>query len=334
VTGVILRLLIVVGVGLASALLAHRAAARSERAGLALGAIGLLLVLLQWADPRWDLDHHVWLPTGLWRDLLLAPGALLVGVAWARARRSSRERVLTALLSLGYAFFALHDPLFVLATARDNLAPPTVDAKGVVRQRNDRNCLPASAATVLRRWGVDAGDGELALDMHTSYYGTLEHRALASLRARGFDAALVRTTWEELRAIDHPCVLMVKLLNQTPHAVALVGLSKERVFIAEPLLGEQGFEPAMFEAWKPWDGVAILVGKDIDHDLGRGDRHAVVRRARDVLKVDGDETFDESLEARVRAFQREKGLPEIGRLEPKTLLALWALAGREPSLAR
>lgn len=336
---VVLRLAIVLGVGGLAVAGSYRAARRSISAATVLAAVGLALVLLQYADPRFDLDHHVWLPSGLLRDLLFAPGALLIGVAFARARDGRRQRVLTLLLTLGYAFFTLHDPLYVLATAPGNLTPADPVVKdGVVLQRNDRNCLPASAATVLRRWNVGASDGDLAVRMQTSYYGTLEHRALVALRdvgaPIGLDAVLVRTTWDELRAIDHPCLLLVRLVNETPHAVALLGMTPERVVIGEPLVGLQTFEPAVFESWKRWSGDAILVGRDLRHDLGRGDRAAVVRRARAALDLPGDDLLDEALERRVREFQAARRLPETGRLEPKTLLALWAVLdrGQVPSL--
>lgn len=352
-TSVLMRLAIVVGVGVLSAGAAFKLARpnqtedrRRDALALLLAALGLALVLLQYADPRFDLDRRVPLPGGLWRDLLLAPGALLVGVALARARGGARQRVLTALLTIGYAFFAIHDPAFVLLTLGENRGPPKV-AGEVVLQRNDRNCLPASAATVLRRWGLDASDGALAIRMHTSYYGTLEHRALDALAKAGAPAGLtpvlVRTSWDELKAIDHPCVLLVRLVDQTPHAVAFLGFAGDRVVIGEPLQGRQTFEPAVFEAWKRWEGDAIVLGRDVRHDLGRGQRAPVIARARAALaRVDGvsasvaagADLFDDDLERRLRTFQRARGLPETGRLEPRTLLALWAVldAGKIPSL--
>lgn len=318
---------------------AEEGQAPGAAAPTACAALGLLAILVQYAAPRHYVDW-LQLPPGLWRDALFAPGALLVGVACARAWGNSRQRVLTALLGLGYAGFLLHDPVFVLVHASANLEPPEIK-DGVVLQRNDRNCAPASAATVLRRWGLEASDGELALLAQTSYYGTPDDRLVEAIRSygaeAGLDALAIRTTWDELRAIDHPAILGVKLLGSFDHAVALLGLADDGALFGEPLVGRQSFVGSslvLLSEWKRWDGKAIVVGRDFVHDLGPGDRDAKLAELRPVLGLTAEPVFDAELEQAVRAFQSERGLPVSGRLEPKTILALHALRdrGEIPSL--
>ncbi len=178
----ILRFTLILALGILLALAGYKASKKSKAAGGALAAAGFVAILFHYADPRWSLDEVVWLPGGLWRDLLYAPGALLVGAALGLAHEKPRQRVLTALLALGYAGFVLHDPLYVLVNAPGNLEPGTMK-EGTVLQRNGVGCVPASTATVLRLWGVDTHDGELALRAQTSYYGTSNHRIIAAVDA-------------------------------------------------------------------------------------------------------------------------------------------------------
>ncbi len=291
--------------------------------GAPLGALGLLVVIFQYADPRANLDRHVPLPGGLLRDVLYAPGALLVGVAFARARGTSRGRVLAALLAALYAFFATSEAIYVVANAPSNLAAKTEVRDGVVvLQHNETNCVPASGTTLLRLWGLPGEEGAFAVACGTCWYGTPSHRLGAALRGAGLDSLRVKTTWDELAAIGRPCILEVKLFTTTPHAVVLLGIRGRTIVVGDPIVGRQEMERRVFEAWKPWAGEAELVGKDFVHDLGKGDRSPRVRMARSALAVPGDETVDDALLVKVLAFQKERGLPATGRLDARTILAL------------
>lgn len=342
-TYTLLRLLLILALGLSFVGLGLKGSQRGKGVAGALAGVGLACVLLHYAAPRFHLDRWLPLPPALWRDVLFAPGALLVGVALDRARGSGRERVLTALLTLGYAVFLLHDPAYVLFKAGENQAPPRIK-DGVVLQRNGLNCVPSSAATILRLWGLsEASDGRLALRAQTSYYGTPDHRIVDAIRAvgaeAGIDALRLETTWDELRAIDHPVILHVELVNALPHAIALLGLGPDEVWVGEPLVGLQHFASgglAFFEQWKKWDRSVIVIGRDFRYDLGLGDRSPKVAALRGVLGAGEGEVFDEALSARVRAFQQERKLPQTGRLDPKTILALHAIRdrGRIPSIRR
>src|SRR5206468_72041 len=48
-----------------------------------------------------------------------------------------------------------------------------VDSDGVCRQSDGYTCVPASAVTVLRKLGLPAEEGELAILAHTSRSGTM-----------------------------------------------------------------------------------------------------------------------------------------------------------------
>src|SRR5215471_20022654 len=55
-----------------------------------------------------------------------------------------------------------------------------VDANGVCRQSNDYTCAPAAAVTALRKLGLPAEEGELAILAHTSSLTGTEPDVLAS----------------------------------------------------------------------------------------------------------------------------------------------------------
>jgi predicted double-glycine peptidase len=370
------RVALVVGGAALFAALGWRLARRRADAGPQAGStplatlvafLGLLGILFHYADPRFKLDRMLSLPSGLWRDLIYAPGALLIGVALAHLpprasqgsapepneepapgaerARSLRQGIL--FLVFGYAVFLLHDPLFVLATASGNLGPSKLDSLDeVVMQRNSRNCVAASAASVLRQWGAqDLTDGEVALRAQTSYYGTSEHRIVDAVAAitTQLQAWRVKTTWAELRAMDHPCLLGVTLVGDISHAVALMGLDREHVYLGEPLIGLERIPIAFLSSMKPWDGWAIMIGRDFVHYVGEGERSPVLPRVRATLREIGElqgplvsdpDLLDSALAERIAKVQVSRGLPPTGAIDPPTLLCLDALAGKSPSLAR
>lgn len=340
---------------------------RPSRRALLLALLGLAGVLANVIDPRYQIDRSLPLPNGLLRDLCYAPGALLIGVALrflpvlgqppaepskealaAYAQLRSR-RLAIAFLALAYALFLLHDPLYVLAKAPSNLSPGERDRHGVVvLQRNGVNCVPASAASVLALWGKEHHDGELALRAATSYYGTPEHRIAAAIEGLHPELQTLRlsTSWEELRALDHPCLLGVKLSGVISHCVALLGLESEHAILGEPLeIGLQRFELALLPGIKPWGGRAIVVGRDFRYEVEPGERHPVVARLRREARSAGlwrgedpaePETLSEDFLRCLADLAQGRGLrlPQPLRLTPKLILACNAelLRGRIPSL--
>lgn len=341
---------------------------RASRLAQVLALLGLAGVLANVIDPRYQVDRSLPLPNGLLRDLCYAPGALLIGVALRFVPRlptqppagASKEalagyarlrsrRLAIAFLGLAYALFLLHDPLYVLAKAPSNLSPGERGKHGVVvLQRNGVNCVPASAASVLALWGAEHHDGELALRSSTSYYGTPEHRIVAAIEALHPELQALRlsTSWDELRALDHPCLLGVKLSRVISHCVALLGLEPEHAILGEPLeTGLQRFELALLPGIKPWGGRAIVIGRDFRYEVASGERHPVVARLRREARAAGrwqeedpadPALLDGDLLRCLGEVARGRGLslPEPLRLTPKLILACNAelQRGQIPSL--
>jgi len=339
---------------------------RPSRRALVLGLAGLAGLLANVIDPRLQLDRRLPLPSGLLRDLCYAPGALLIGVALrflprlppqapaaaealaAYAQLRSR-RLAIVFLALAYALFLLHDPLYVLAKAPGNLSPGARGEHGVVvLQRDGVNCVPASAASVLGLWGKEHHDGELALRAATSYYGTPEHRIAAAIEGLHPELQTLRltTSWDELRALDHPCLLGVKLSRVISHCVALLGLEPEHAILGEPLeIGLQRFELALLPGIKPWGGRAIVIGRDFRYEVELGERHPVVARLRREARAAGrwqgpdpaePETLSEDFLRCLGELARARGLalPQPLRLTPKLILTCNAelQRGQIPSL--
>jgi hypothetical protein len=164
----------------------------------------------------------------------LASGiGLLVGMLSQRCGRTRKGRVflcpLIRVMMLIILLIPYLKPLF---------APLRYDkicdrwAGSVCRQTTQSTCGPASAATVLKYFGISATEAQIAKECHTSAYGTENWYIARALRRRGL-SAIFHTSFPP-GELPLPCIAGVNLPTGG-HFVAILPESDGRCMIADPL---------------------------------------------------------------------------------------------------
>lgn len=172
-------------------------------------------------------------------------------------RRNRRAVVVLMILLTGY-YSVL--PFLMPAIEYPRLAglETVLDTDGVCLQSTQFNCGPASAVTVLRRLGVSAEEGQMAIRSHTTrFVGAPMDSLCSAMRGYGVPARLVHC-----RAVGElqgkgPFVAVIKFHPLFDHYVAVLSVSESEVTIGDPLEGLRRCTPQEFD--KEWRRCAIII---------------------------------------------------------------------------
>jgi hypothetical protein len=233
-------LLATVAVALAGGALGYALARRYPHFARPLVALGFLLLAANLLPNIWTA-HFYWLqPPSLLAESLLASAFVLPGALAAGFGDSSSRRVLNALLAVLLAYFCMGGPLYFALYADEIRAWNAGVKDGVTIQTNVHACVPASLATVLRRWGLEYTDGQVAYRVRTTNMGTAVPRVpggVADLgQIRQLQARIANVTLEQLAKFNVPAVLLT-YKGPAQHARALIGMREGKIVIGEPLRG-------------------------------------------------------------------------------------------------
>ena len=135
-------------------------------------------------------------------------------------------------------------PFMLPAVIRGRLSrlQTRIDADGVCLQGTSYNCGPAAAVTALRKLGLSAEEGEIAILAHTtSISGTQPDSLCLALRKRYSEAGLACdyrrfTSVAELRNVG-VVVALVKFGFLVDHYVAVLDMTDEQITIGDPFVG-------------------------------------------------------------------------------------------------
>jgi predicted double-glycine peptidase len=172
----------------------------------------------------------------LMRVILLGACGMGLMVSWHTARSQVIGVVLLGLVGLGgftgVEFYFLA-PIY--ASLQNHL-----HSNGIFEQTSNSSCAPTAMATLLREWGVDATESEVARLAGTSRMGTTMPQLIIAAQAMGLDGLELSPTWEQMQQINRPGILGVWLIDgerKLPHAVALLGLNADIATVADPATG-------------------------------------------------------------------------------------------------
>lgn len=207
--------------------------------------------LLGWAG---DVRLKSWLAAFVVPALLLAPTH--------RLARGPRVRVLAgagfmaAILGMG--------PLASAAMVSDRLlgTPTRLGRDGICRQQTDFTCGPAAAVTALRRLGVTADEGEMAMAaVTTPFTGTSPEAMGWMLRRRYGDQGIeveVRH-FGQVEDLDPKGVTLVVVRYgfMLDHWVCVLGVSEKGVELGDPNIGRETVTREDFE--RRWKKVGVTL---------------------------------------------------------------------------
>jgi predicted double-glycine peptidase len=323
----ILELIIMLAVCGGSAVAVHFTVRRWPRVRFPILAVGFVLLALNLLSRLMTDRFYILFPESFSTEILYACSFILVGVLSARYLDTSTRRIIFLVFAIVLSYFTLADHVY-FAVAADRVK--SLDGKvlqGVTIQSSGFSCVPCSLATVLRRWGLDYTEGEIAYAVRSSFRGTSRPRVPGAVRKLGaskkLQAKVIRTTWEELRKFDVPCLFSTVWLGVN-HCTAIIGLDDENVVAGEPQMGLVRIGTERFHKdWK-WDGYAVVVAPDFLHCFSPSDTGERCEQLFESLKSLGYDGRDTET---VKRFQREYGLEESGVLNWRTILVIDSLAG-------
>lgn len=148
--------------------------------------------------------------------------AFLAGVTWTHGYGTKLRRVLFGLAVLGISGWSMIQPLLGQPPECEDFW----DGNGVCRSTSKYTCSPASAATLLRRYGIKTSEAEMArlclTRRGTTWQGIyrglrlkLDEQPLDQKLPRRID--VIECDWKELRTrLSEPAILSVGLLPGTP----------------------------------------------------------------------------------------------------------------------
>ncbi len=202
---------------------------------------------------------------------------------------------------------------------------PLVEQKfrNIVRQAYDYSCGSAALTTVLKYYlGRNLDERQVMEGL--LHYGEseriVERRAFSMLdmkrlvTALGYPAGGFRATLDDLRELDHPAIVPIHHAG-FKHFVVLRAVRGDRVFVADPAIGNYSFTLAQFaEKWddnvlfivfpggeKPLDGLELK-----EEDLRYVDDQTMTLLARHQLPE-----FYEATERRIQnLLERQKNNPD------------------------
>lgn len=154
-------------------------------------------------------------------------------------------------------------PVFVrnhLLSIRTN-----VDQNGVCLQSNGYNCGPASAVTILRRLGLKAEEGELAILAHTSPMSGTPPDILADTLHRRYRSDQLKAEYRYFREVkDLPTngnvLAIIKFGFLVDHYVAVLKVTDNEVVVGDPLGGVKSYSHAEFK--EEWRHAGIVLSRE------------------------------------------------------------------------
>jgi hypothetical protein len=228
-----------------------------------------LIVLIGLAHRFRTLEFHPpfrWLMAGRAEFALTALIAtMMLTTPLSRLRR--RDRGAICLLMVWLVFQVAAWPFLAPAFNHSRLAAlkTRIDSDGVCLQNTDYTCGPAAAVTALRRLGIPAEEGEIAILCKSSAaLGTPPDILSGALQNRYGPDGLIcdYRAFESVNELKGTgCTLaLMKFAFLLDHYVAVLGVDDQNVVVGDPLNGKQTLTRGEFAARWRFVGVTLKRG--------------------------------------------------------------------------
>ena len=222
---------------------------RLPRAWWLLGYAPPLVVVLAFAVAirRPDVALHpllAWIFVGRWKSLLMGAVVTLLLFTLVPKLPGRRDRIALSGLALLAAFYVGIWPSLAAATNRNRLLAlvTQIGPDGVCRQNTDYTCGPAAAVTGLRRLGLKAGEGELAILARTSSATGTPPDVLARVLQERFAPAGLQAEFRRFHDVAElrrpgPTLVIVKFSLLLDHWLCVLDVTDKEVVVGDPLSG-------------------------------------------------------------------------------------------------
>jgi hypothetical protein len=224
----------------------------------------LFLVITRYSNSLAFAPLFVWITAGRVKFVIFSL-AVTMGLTTPLSRLPYKfEKVAIYILMVVVVVWFSVLPFLVPALIEGQLANLTtlLDSNGICFQTTGYTCAPAAAVTALRKLGLTAYEGEIAILSHTSpVVGTLPGCLQAALQNRYGDKGL-RCQYRRFDSIaqlkDAGLTLaVVKSAFLTDHCVAVLEVSDRMITIADPVVGKKSLSHKQFEEIWRFSGIVL-----------------------------------------------------------------------------
>lgn len=224
----------------------------------------ILLYCLAMLDPRLAVVPPIsWMMVGRIRFVCFNFVATMVLAAPLAKLPQKRNRIVVCVFIVVLTSVSIL-PFLAPAFNRSYLASlkTRLDADGICRQSNDYTCAPAAAVTALRRLGLPAEEGEIAILAHTSSLTGTEPDVLAKELQRRYGADGLVAEYRAFKDIADLkraglTVAVIKFNTLLDHCVAVLGVEDNRVAVGDPLNGLSLVSTEEFERQWLFAGIVL-----------------------------------------------------------------------------
>lgn len=208
-----------------------------------------------------------WISMGRMRFVFLSL-AVTMGLTCSVSRLPYKsERILVCMFMTVVVVWFCVLPFLVPALIRADLSniETKLDSNGICHQSKAYTCGPAAAVTALRRLGLQAHEGQIAVLSHTSpIVGTLPACLSAALENR-YGAEGLECEYRGFDSISQlrdagVTLAVVKDAFLLDHCVAVLEVSDQTVTVADPVFGKTSMTYEQFE--KVWRFSGIVLRRD------------------------------------------------------------------------
>ena len=223
----------------------------------------ILLVIANLNRPRLIWNLPLWLQyrySALTLGGIIAIFAFVFSLASAvamRTRHRERWKIVIAGILL----------IFVIQLVQWNYTRPIaprlkdiVATSGTVMQTSNASCAAASGASIVRTFGMQKTEKQMAELFGTTVVGTSGAQIIYGMRKIGFSCNKVDILESNPEKLNAPAIIFVDNQSTGPesHAVAYMGFNKDKAEILDPLEGRRFLSKS--ELAKIWHGRGIEFG--------------------------------------------------------------------------
>ena len=229
-----------------------------------------VIVLIGCAYRFRALEFHppfVWLMAGRTEFALTALLGTMVLTTPLSRLPGRRDRVAVSLLMVWVVFQVTAWPFLAPAFNCKRLAAirTRIDPDGICLQSTEFTCGPAAAVTALRKLGLPADEGEIAIVCRSSSaMGTPPDVLCAALRKRyGCDGLVCEyRSFKSVAELKQPgfTLALVKFAFLLDHYVTVLEVGEQTITVGDPLNGRETFTHAEFARKWRFVGVGLKRG--------------------------------------------------------------------------
>jgi predicted double-glycine peptidase len=228
------------------------------------GVLIAMLAMVRFNYNLYFVTPFSWIAVGRIRYVVLSL-AVAMGLTVPLSRLPYKfEKLIVCILMAGFVTWFSVLPFLMPALIKDRLSnlQTKFDKNGVCRQTTDYTCGPAAAVTALRKLGLNATEGELAVLSYSSpVTGTLPSCLSAALQDR-YSAEGLSCRYQHFDSIAQLkkagiTLALVKEALFMNHCLAVLEVTDEAVTVADPVTGTRLMPYEQFEKIWRFSGIVL-----------------------------------------------------------------------------